>query len=316
MQSHSVEECKFPCKCKHCTQRVTVPKHTTSLHKVYNTSFSTYPSKDVSSTEKVADGAAPVLSYNQKACTSVVRKIEAQQTGILTRISAVRIINPRTGNNVLVYAKHDPGSQVTLISKTLLKELDLVPVGKSRITLHAISSSETSELENVVFDLKSLHNDKNFLGLQAFVIAPWSDEGYTLPHCQDLLEYPYFDDIIPCILPERLSVDVLIGLANSALMRVLQERTGNKGEPHPIENPIRWITSGGKFQKEISWQTHKISVSDNTRIKELEKLVREFTEEDEVIQLSVNDKKAQQLVEDNIKVIDSRYQMPACSSEE
>ena len=57
----------------------------------------------------------------------------------------------------------------------------------------------------------------------------------------------------------------------------------------------------------MNYQTHKISVSDNIRIKELEQLVREFTKEDEVIQASVNDKKAQQLVEDNIKVIDSRY---------
>ena len=57
----------------------------------------------------------------------------------------------------------------------------------------------------------------------------------------------------------------------------------------------------------MNCQTHKISVGDNIRIKELEQLVREFTKEDEVIQPSVNDKKAQQLVEDNIKVIDSRY---------
>ena len=44
--------------------------------------------------------------------------------------------------------------------------------------------------------------------------------------------------------------------------------------------------------------------------KELEQLVCEFTKENEVIEPSVNDKKAQQLVEDNVKVIDSRYQMP------
>ena len=93
-------------------------------------------------------------------------------------------------------------------------------------------------------------------------------------------------------------------------MRVLQERTGNEGEPHAIETPLGWIASGGKFQKGMNCQTHKISVSNNIRIKELEQLVREFTKEDEVIQPSVNDKKAQQLVEDNIRVIDSRYQIP------
>ena len=84
-------------------------------------------------------------------------------------------------------------------------------------------------------------------------------------------------------------------------MIVLQEGTDNEGEPHAIETPIGWITFGGKFQKEMSCQTHKISVSDNTRIKELEPLVYEFTKEDEVIQPSVNDKKAQQLVENNVK---------------
>ena len=103
LQSHSVEDCKFPCKCKHCKQRMAVPKHTTSLHEIYNTSFPTYPSENVSSTERVAVGAASLPSYNQKASTSVVRKIEAQQTGILTRISAVQISNPCTGKNTLVF---------------------------------------------------------------------------------------------------------------------------------------------------------------------------------------------------------------------
>ena len=125
----------------------------------------------------MADEAIPLPSYNQTAHTSVVRKIGTQQIGILTRISVVRIINRRTGKNAFFYAQHDPGSQVTLISETFLKELDLVPVGKSQITLHTISSSETSELENVVFDIKSLHNDKNFFGLQALVVLLWSDKG-------------------------------------------------------------------------------------------------------------------------------------------
>ena len=249
LQSHCVEDCKFPCKCKHCKQRMAVPKHTTSPHKIYNTSFPTYASKNVSSTEMVAVGATPLPSYNQKANTSVVRKIEAQQTGILTCISAIQISNQSTGKNTLVYAQHDPGSQVTLISKTFLKEIDLVPVGKSRITLHTISSSETSELENVVFDLKALHNNKHFLELQALVVSPWSDEDYTLPHFQDLSEYPHFDDVVPRIIPERSGVDVLIGLDNSALMRVLQERTGNEGKPHAIEIPIGWIASGEKLPK-------------------------------------------------------------------
>ena len=35
LQSHSVEDCKFPCKCKHCKQHMAVPKHTTSLHETY-----------------------------------------------------------------------------------------------------------------------------------------------------------------------------------------------------------------------------------------------------------------------------------------
>ena len=50
LQSQSVEDCKFPCKCKHCKQRMAVPKPTTSLHEIYNTSFPTYPSENVSST--------------------------------------------------------------------------------------------------------------------------------------------------------------------------------------------------------------------------------------------------------------------------
>ena len=45
LQSHSVEDCKFPCKCKHCKQRMAVPKHTTSLQKYIIRPFPHIPAK-------------------------------------------------------------------------------------------------------------------------------------------------------------------------------------------------------------------------------------------------------------------------------
>ena len=50
----------------------------------------------------------------------------------------------------------------------------------------------------------------------------------------------------------RRKKEFVIGLDNSLLMQVLEERVGSEGKPHAIKTPIGWIASGGSFNEKTS----------------------------------------------------------------
>ena len=59
----------------------------------------------------------------------VVLKANSSEERVnLLRTSAVKIVNPASGKSSLVFAQHDTGSQVTLISDNLKTELGLKTV--------------------------------------------------------------------------------------------------------------------------------------------------------------------------------------------
>ena len=63
---------------------------------------------------------------------------------ILLRTSAVKVVNPKTGKSTLVYAHHDTGSQATLISDTLIKELGLETIPDPTITLRTLANQKVA----------------------------------------------------------------------------------------------------------------------------------------------------------------------------
>ena len=54
----------------------------------------------------------------------------------------------------------------------------------------------------------------------------WSKETYILPQNYDLSSYQHFENVNIEILPNRKHIDILLGLDNSNLMIVLEERMG------------------------------------------------------------------------------------------
>ena len=69
----------------------------------------------------------PRTNYRQNGSQDFTcRKFNFADNGVvLLRTSAVRVINPHTGESTLAYAQHDTASQVTLISDALKTELGL-----------------------------------------------------------------------------------------------------------------------------------------------------------------------------------------------
>ena len=327
LQQHAVENCTQACKCKYC-HNTYLPKHTTSLH-----DFFSQPRVNLGAAEstlhepKVSLGAATYKANNSihdadNPVNTSIKQVELSQLGVFTRVSAVQIKNPRTEQVMLVYAQHDPGSQITLISSSLVQDLGLTLEGKSHLTLHTLSTSQTQHYEKVKFDLTAIHSQESFNSVNAIVIPPWGENTYNLPHNQELSSYAHFDGVTTCVLPNRSSIDIIIGLDNSLLMRVLEERVGQIGEPHAIKTPLGWIASGGKFQENaVDLTTKRVAVLSNhdekdIKIIELKETIRDLAAENEIIQPSINDLKAQKMVEDNIKVVNDRYEIPVPLKEE
>ena len=109
-----------------------------------------------------------------------------------------------------MYAQHDSGSEVTIVSDSLVNELGLKSEGSSRIILHTVTERKESDFHYVSFDVEALHNGDHFNIQQAWVMNNWSDDSYTLPHDYDLSEYSQFDNVEFEVLPDRKCVDILL----------------------------------------------------------------------------------------------------------
>ena len=166
------------------------------------------------------------------------------------------------------------------------------------------------------FNLEAVHTSECFSGRSAIVVPPWSESGNNLPHNQDLSSYSHFKGVSTFVLPHNSSVDILIGLDNSQLMTVLEERVGEIDQPHAIMTPLGWIASGGNVRSDTHEVTaRKVSVSPifddkDLKILELQETIRILAADNETTQLSLSDLKAQRMVEDNIEVCENRYRIP------
>ena len=324
LSSHHLKDCPHDCKCRHCGKQYP-HKHTTSLHDLFHQSFPLASSAEATTSGTAAPnmglGAAscqplPSSSTADQSIKTNVMQVEVQRLGVLTRVSAVRVTNPYTGASSLVYAQHDPGSQVTLISTSLVESLGLKTKEKSHLTLHTLSSSQTGHYSRVGFNLEAVHTSECFSGLSAIVVPPWSESGNNLPHNQDLSSYSHFKGVSTFVLPHNSSVDILVGLDNSQLMTVLEERVGEIDQPHAIMTPLGWIASGGNVRSDTHEVTaRKVSVSPifddkDLKILKLQETIRILAADNETTQLSLSDRKAQRMVEDNIEVCENRYRIP------
>ena len=198
------------------------------------------------------------------------------------------------------------------MSTSLVESLGLKTEEKSHLTLHTLSSSQTGHYARVGFNLEAVHTSECFNGLSAIVVPPWSESGNNLPHNQDLSSYSHFKGASTFVLPHNSSVDILIGLDNSQLMTVLEERVGEIDQPHAIMTPLGWIASGGNVGSDTQEITaRKVSVSPilddrDLKILELQETIRILAADNETTQLSLSDRKAQRIVEDNIEVCEYR----------
>ena len=83
-------------------------------------------------------------------------------------------------------------------------------------------------------------------------------------------------------MPDRKHVGILLGLDNSDLMTVLEERVEAKNLSHAIHTPIGWVASGGReLQESHSLQSFRVTLQvipddRDQKIRELQETIRDL----------------------------------------
>ena len=132
-----------------------------------------------------------------------VRSVKIGSTkAALNRIVAARVINPQTGKSKLVHCQQDGGSQLTIISNKLVKELNLEPYHQASFKIETMTGVTLTHSDLVRFNLQSLFSDETFALSNVVTHSPWHDDMNTLPHRQDMSTFAHFKDVELFELPE------------------------------------------------------------------------------------------------------------------
>ena len=140
---HTARNCYCRSKCRVCGLNYR-NKHCGGLHECY-ASFNT-ADLGAAEGEKLVSTPAPRISAGGQLDSGfkpAVRKVEenssfASKGVVLRRTSAVKVVNPSSGQSALVYAQHDTASQATLISDNLKNAFGLKTIN-SPVTIQTLA---------------------------------------------------------------------------------------------------------------------------------------------------------------------------------
>ena len=162
---HFVRECSRPNKCRKCGPRSDVSKHATALHDCF-------ASPNLGAAEKdTRTRTIEEANSNDVRNPTVLKVNSIDRRAILLRTSAVRVVNSDTGTSALAYAQLDTGSQVTLISNELSKELGLTITPDPDVSIRTLADQRVSSKGRTNFELESLFNCERFSVADALVVA-------------------------------------------------------------------------------------------------------------------------------------------------
>ena len=319
---HFARSCSWNSKCSVCGPN-NPNKHASALHKLFRRSYS--------NPFGAADNACRIDSDllvedksggNERREQAISRKLSPGVNDVLLRTSAVRVINPITGMSSLVYAQHDTGSQVTLISERLKNELDL-DVENVSVVIRTLAEQATRSKGFVNFELQSLNDNAVYSINDALVVPDFMGDEGSLPHVVKVSHLNHFHGVDIPTLPQRDKIDILIGQTDKELLAVLEEREGlTPDEPNLVLTRLGPIASGGRVSSCGEYvSVHRTQVANNVKYScdcsklklensDLKQKLRDLELQDEVIQPSRNEDIAREIVESNIKIVDDRYEIP------
>ena len=145
---HVVRNWAFPSKCRRCGPKFH-SKHAGALHEsfvpVSSVAGGVAKSEQSATAGEIEEGGTSSDGERPRTVLKLVPEIA--NTNVLLPTSAVRVINPRTGNSTLVCAQYDTASQATLVSERLVNELDLSVNSDHALNIRTLAEQTTKSAE-------------------------------------------------------------------------------------------------------------------------------------------------------------------------
>ena len=283
-----------------------------------------HPSNQENPNQKTKDDAQ--IQTNGGSQRTEKREREDGNCNSINRGGGVRLcvvpvkVKGKDGNKVIeTYAFLDSGSDVTLCDEELVRELEIDGMERnfSLTTQERQSSSRKGfEVQLVVEAL----DGADTLDLQrVWTVNQVNVSQRSIATAEDLEKWPHLSDVELHSI-ENKEVRVLIGSDVPEAFWVLEERRGKRREPYAVRSPLGWAVMGPTQtveDEEDNFNVNFIRVGDTPAGDDaLLQQVKCFWEtdfggsiSDHKTAMSVQDKKALQILEASAELVDGHYQV-------
>ena len=299
-----------------CTMEGCKRKHQTIIH-------STPEQRDASPKDETAKPNDQNIHCNVIGAGGEPSQPSSTSNGrVLLQIVPVKVKGRGQEKEVRTYALLDSGSDVTLCDEDLVKRLGVSGIERSFLmTTQERKNSSKIGLE-VELTVESLDGDAKIELPRVWAIQALNISESSIPREDDALKWPHLQDIeLPGADEPR--VRLLIGCNVPDAFMTSEERRGRKGEPHAAKTTLGWtvfgpankITDSRCQVNLLQLKKAEENIPDSNRLlrNQLEKFWKtDFGDSlsDSKATLSVEDKRALEVLETSAKKVGGHYQLP------
>ena len=224
------------------------------------------------------------------------------------------IITAENGNAVSTYAFLDSGCTDTLIDRSLVDPLDIQGTPE-QIGINTITSSDhVVESNRVSFILSSLESFGERIEVcEAYVLPDLNQSQRALPEQIDVQNYPHLCDIdFPAVDVKRVSILVGNNIPYAHIKKEVRVPEDEKKGLYGCRYPLGWCVASRYGVRDPQGVSVNFVSFDRKPVDLIEKFWK--LEDYGAVKsgekpLSVEDKRAMQIIEDTTRLVDGRYEV-------
>ena len=264
--------------------------------------------------EGVNMGQTAIADSGKPETTSISSAgLSTTETQVLLNVVPV-IITAKNGNAVSTYAFLDSGCTDTLIDRSLVDHLDIQGTPE-QIGINTITSSDNVvESNRVSFALSSLESFGESIEVsEAYVLPDLNQSQRALPEQIDVQNYPHLCDIeFPAVDVKRVSILVGNNIPYAHIHKEVRVPEDEEKGLYGCRYPLGWCVVGRYGVRDPQGVSVNFVSVDRKPVDLIEKFWK--LEDYGAVKsgekpLSVEDKRAMQIIEDTTRLVDGRYEV-------
>jgi len=311
-QGHFRDDCQSKWKCSKCGS-----KHHTLLHREAT-------SDSARSSSAATQNGPPRAGMNQSKSARPNSSLAAPQASSVHTVSAFEMktsglvklalqvvpvtVYGENGQSVTTLALLDSGSEESFIRGSLAEEIGLRPRTQESLLIATMSGETTVEAGRVTFAVEAAKNPIQRVAVEGIKVEHLN-VGATRP--ADLRKWPHLQGLTVTEV-ESNEVGILIGVNVPECQVHYEARIGREGEPFAVRTVLGWSIFGPIGEKKIA---RSVSVN-HLRQENLEEQMSQFLGLENVDHVegvgkgrSVEDKRAEKMLQQSTRFVDGRYQV-------